>query len=64
MEQGNNQNRRESDNLSRKLHKFKRDSKVKLMSLKEKRYYEKPSESKKKRMASARSRTKTQQRED
>ena len=64
MEQKNNQNRRETDNLNRKLHKYKRDSKLKLMSLKDKRYYEKPSESKKKRLATAKSRTRTQQRED
>ena len=64
MDQKNNQSRRDADSLSRKLNKYKRDSKAKLMTLKNKRYYEKPSESKKKRLATAKSRTRTQQRED
>lgn len=64
MEEDKNQDRKEAELLNKKLHKFKRESKSKLIILKEKRYYEKPSESKKRRFADAQRRTRSQQRED
>ncbi|MEK9657179.1 MAG: hypothetical protein VW378_02250 [bacterium] len=56
--------RKQVDSLNRKLGKFKRDSKTKLINLRKKMYYEKPSDLKKQRFADAQRRTRSQQRED
>tara|TARA_B110000438_G_C15470393_1_gene502818 strand:- start:100 stop:315 length:216 start_codon:yes stop_codon:yes gene_type:complete len=49
------------DSLSRKLGKFKRDSKTKLQVLKGKQFYEKPSEIKKRKLTEAQRKNKRQQ---
>lgn len=50
--------------LNKKINKLKREAKPKLVILKKRRHFEKPSELKKERLASAQRRTKSQQRED
>eukprot|EP01047_Picozoa_sp_COSAG01_P011779 COSAG01_NODE_519_length_16012_cov_4.344058_7_plen_76_part_00 len=57
-------NDRKFFDLNRKINRLKKDAKPKLIGLRKKMYYSKPSEEKKERFESAQRRTKTQQRED
>jgi len=50
--------------LNKKINRLKREAKPKLVILKKRKHFEKPSEMKKERLASAQRRTKTQQREE